>query len=343
MATTQKNSEKNVAPWLVKEQDFPTNGTHGEQMEFLLRYAVLAPSFYNSQPWKFAIDEKDEVINLYVNKKHWLKVADPNKRELYISIGCALENLLIAGEHFHLGNQVVYFPDTGNDDWVARVRLVTQRESQAPKPPELFQAIPQRHTNHHSYEGKPILEDQLSKLEEYVNETEYDVSIHVSIDPDIGKQIAKLVAHGDNILYANDKFCTELSNWYGKGIYGHPWFIDDVGKLATKDPQLGKSIAKQESKIINSAPVFAVLTARHDRPIFQVRTGQAFERITLEASLMGIQVYPMFQLMELPEMQSRMGDLFPDASGTPQLVFTMGYAEQEKELTPRLPVEEVLM
>ncbi len=46
-------SAKNYEAWDVQESDFPEKGTE-EQMEFLLRYAVLAPSGPNTQPWRFS-------------------------------------------------------------------------------------------------------------------------------------------------------------------------------------------------------------------------------------------------------------------------------------------------
>jgi hypothetical protein len=119
--------------------------------------------------------------------------------------------------------------------------------------------------------------------------------------------------------------------------------VEKTENLATTDPRLGENIAKRERQITGSAPVVAVLSSRYYDHTSEVRVGQTFERICLESALMGIQIYPLFQLMEIKEMQSRLQELIPDIKGYPQLVFTMGYAEQEKELTPRLPLEEVLV
>ena len=37
--------------WEVSEKDFPETGSIEAQLRFLLRYAILAPSVKNSQPW----------------------------------------------------------------------------------------------------------------------------------------------------------------------------------------------------------------------------------------------------------------------------------------------------
>ena len=44
-----------AAPWAIREDDFPDGGTPDEQLTYLLRYAILAPSGHNSQPWLFLV------------------------------------------------------------------------------------------------------------------------------------------------------------------------------------------------------------------------------------------------------------------------------------------------
>jgi nitroreductase len=60
----------------------------------IVQYATLAANGHNTQPWKFAI--KDNTIEIHPDYSRELTVVDPNHRELWISLGCALENLIIA-------------------------------------------------------------------------------------------------------------------------------------------------------------------------------------------------------------------------------------------------------
>lgn len=105
--------------WEVDEGDFPANGSDEEKLTFLLRYAILAPSSYNSQPWRFNVS--GDVIDLFADRSRWLKVADADQRELYLSLGSALENLRISADHFGYNCNITYFP--GPQDLVARVVL----------------------------------------------------------------------------------------------------------------------------------------------------------------------------------------------------------------------------
>ena len=119
--------------WDVKESDFPSKGTSEDKLVFLLNYAILAPSSHNSQPWKFNLS--GNVIRLFADRSGWLQVADADQRELYIGLGCALENLLVAAEHFGYSYRVIYLPE--NEDSVASINLIPNGE---PSPIRILQS-----------------------------------------------------------------------------------------------------------------------------------------------------------------------------------------------------------
>ena len=60
----------------------------------LIRQATKAPSGHNAQPWLFRI--KTDGIEIYADTARRLPVVDPHDRELFVSLGCAVENLCIA-------------------------------------------------------------------------------------------------------------------------------------------------------------------------------------------------------------------------------------------------------
>jgi len=93
---TQK--ESSTEAWELSASQFPAHGSARERLGFLLRYAILAPSTHNTQPWRFTTGS-DRLL-VYRDRSRWLQVADPSQRELHLSVGCALENLLIAARAF---------------------------------------------------------------------------------------------------------------------------------------------------------------------------------------------------------------------------------------------------
>ena len=103
---------------------FPAKGTAREKMMHLLRLAVLAPSIHNTQPWKFSVDRGR--IGIFADRTRWLAAADPDQRDLRMSLGCVLENLLIAARHYGYQPEVTYAPRATSPDFVAMVDLTRQ-------------------------------------------------------------------------------------------------------------------------------------------------------------------------------------------------------------------------
>jgi hypothetical protein len=50
--------------WDVSQQDFPESAAIETQLRFLLRFAILAPSPKNSQPWAFSVRDNKVFVAL---------------------------------------------------------------------------------------------------------------------------------------------------------------------------------------------------------------------------------------------------------------------------------------
>src|SRR6185295_15944150 len=96
-------------PWALREADYRALASRDERLKHLVRYAMLAPSNRNSQPWRFTVGR--DQITVHADLSRWQRISDSHQRELYISLGCALENLLIALEHFGFGHHVTLCPE----------------------------------------------------------------------------------------------------------------------------------------------------------------------------------------------------------------------------------------
>lgn len=331
-----------TTPWEVKEQDFPATGEIEERLKFLLRYAILAPSSHNSQPWKFSVGDNE--IRIFADKTRWLKVADADQRELHISVGCALENLLIAAEHFGYAHQVGYFPE-GGDSLLAVVKLIPQEKTERPRDPVLFEEILSRHTNHSIYETRPISESEMARLHACCDEEGFWFfpTSEAPNEAELRRQVDDLITRGDAIQLTDRTYRAELGFWIGQGVFGASWLMAKVSQLAVTYLDISKGQAKKDSELLMSAPVLAALGSATDNWTSQVKVGQIFERIALTASHLGIAAHPMSQILEVPDLKAELSKLLPKEKVSPQHTFRLGYAESEKEHTPRRPLEEVLL
>lgn len=333
------DDDPRLSPWWISAEDLVYSGDSRPVIGSLLKYAILAPSSHNTQPWKFRVGENE--IHLIADTTRWLPVADPDKRELYISAGCALENLLIAASYFGYGHRVEYLPDPANEDLVAIVGFDSTPRPVHFRSMRLFGAIADRRTSHHLFEDRALPSDQLRLLHSCTSGDGIEIIFFVGEEEK--RAIETLIVRSDAIHFADPAFRRELAHWIGEGAFGTPWLFAKIAQLAVAYLDLGKSVAKHDAAALMSAPVIGVIAARDDDRVTQVKVGQTFERIYLEATLNGISIQPMSQPVEIPELRAELANLLPMEGMLPHQPFRIGYAEPERSHTPRRPLEEMLL
>jgi nitroreductase len=326
-------------PWQINELNCPCDGDPVQRLKFLLRYAILAPSSHNTQPWRFSVAE-DRIL-VFVDKLKWLKVADADQRELHISIGCALENLIIAAEHFGYGHQVDYSPRAAEGKQFTELILTPGGEPSSFRSAELFGAILTRRTSRELYKARAVSEEDMRRLQ--ACRVEEGITLHMTSDPEIRRKADALVGRADAVQFSDPAFREELACWIGQGVFGAPWLFAKLSQLAASYLDLGSYVAKKDSDLLMNAPVFALLCSEENDRESQVKVGQVFERIALTAATLGIGIQPMSQLVQVPETKAELAKLTPFASAFPQQAFRLGYAEAEKGHTPRRRLEETLV
>ena len=326
-----------VSPRQTLERDsFPD--TSRERLRFLINFAALAPSTHNTQPWLFRVEA--DYIDVFLDESRWLEVADADKRELHISVGCALENLVVAAEHYGFRPSVTHFPDATNTALVARVELPLE-EPTPEHDATLFQALLTRHTNRRAYDSRPVSESVLEQLKACV--TEAGLELITSQDVTLKHRVDKLLVEADARQFADPLWREELGRWIGAGAFGQAWLLAKLAQLAVTYLDIGKSTAERDSEALMSAPVLAALVSRENDRLSQVLSGRAFERVFLRAESLGLRLHPMNQVLQVPDLKREFSGVLPRADIFPQLCFRLGYAEAEAARSPRRPLEEVLV
>lgn len=320
--------------WHLDEAAFPADKPLSDKLTFLINYAQLAPSSHNSQPWQFSI--QDNLVHLYPDLEHWLKIADPEQRELYISLGCALENLLIAAEHFQLGYQVSFFSDRDATQHFATITFAEGKPISNVRDPALFKAIQQRHTNRQAFLSRLIPKEELLQIK--AARLEQDLHLHFIANIEQKRQLARMVKTADKILFANPDYRRELAETLGEGAFGNTWPWSRLAEFLVQRFNLGARIGKQNAQHLMSAPVLVVLSTHREDAIEQIKIGQLYERIALTATKLGLCVQPLSQLLEIPSQRQELASLLPDNGLLPQHFFRLGYPSHPTTSTPRRPV-----
>jgi hypothetical protein len=326
-----------TGPWAISESDFPASRSLADRLRFLSRYAILAPSSHNTQPWRFRI--ADDRIELFMDEGRWLRVADRNQRELHISLGCALENLLVAARHFGLAHHTDYLPDPTNPLHAATVRLTTASGSLPDSLQDLFPMIAVRHTNHGEYDGRPVPPEVLDRLSGCCDEA--GLTVQLTTDQRIKQRVDDLVVRADAIEFANPLFREELGYWIGQGAFGTSWLMSKIGKLAVTYVNLGASIARNDSAVLMSSPVLGLISSERNDRASQIKVGQIYQRLTLLAAESGIWCQPLSQILQVEQIKAEVLPLQANPALFPQHPFRLGFAPPENHHTPRRPIEDV--
>jgi nitroreductase len=325
--------------WQIQASDFPAQGDLREQLLFLLRYAVLAASSNNSQSWRFAI--AGDCVRILLDERFWLPVCDPDRREMYLNAGCALENLLVAAEHFGFCHHVDYLPDARDPALVAVVQFARGGVPSDHRPPVLFDMLTKRQTSHRLHLERPLPADVLADLQGLC--IEQDIVLRLTTDRPTRRAFNSMVIRGDLQQFADPAFRRELSVWVGQGVLGTPWLTSQLLRLMVRYVDIGRTQSQRDSALVLSSPVLAVLASTRDDRTIQVKAGQVYERLSLAATALGIQTQPMSQPVEIPELLDELTRLLSPPVLFPQHPFRLGYAPPERRRTLRRPLRQVLV
>jgi len=337
-------------PWLnyqdqanQNRKPFEKSTTVSAVMVELVRYATLAPNGHNTQPWKFAI--KESAIEIHPDFTRHLPAVDPNERELWISLGCALENLLISARATGFEPEVTY-PDTA--DFI-RIDLTTN----IPQGGTLFDAIPLRQNTRSEYDGQPIKSADLNEVQTV--SLEPGVALHFVAAPADIEKVLEYVNQGNLIQYTDQAFIDELIHWlrFNKkealasldGLYslcsGNPEVPGWLGQMVVAGTKPQAQADADAKKLRSSSGAVVVVSESEDKTAW-VRTGQVYERMALKMTSLNIKSAFLNQPIEVEEVRSQFQNAMGLGTAKPQLLVRFGYADAMPQ-SVRRAVEQVLI
>ncbi len=326
-----------LQPWSLPES-VPVNDA-GAVARAALGAAVLAPSVWNTQPWRWEVE--GATIRLTLDPHRSLAVLDPDQRSAMMSLGAALENLQIALRAYGLQPTLATFPE----DVPGAVATVSWAPApQGPRDRLLFSAIPERRTNRHDYDGRGIYPQNRATLAAQVTD---DLRMHWIEEHDRLKSVAELAAdaaetrtrdrHEQRERWGWLRFGDDDARRRGDGVtvealdYG---VVASVFAGSYLDPgsallRFGaQSAGRKARSSIRSSGAVALITAPRDGRSSWLTAGQAYERIALRATTLGIAQ----QIIEEPVTSARYrGDLlraFGAPGEEPLMLIRFGHASR---------------
>ena len=324
------------------------NNMNAQHNDFytMVGYAVKAPSGHNTQPWKFRI--KENAIDIIPDFSKTLPVVDGNNRELFISLGCATENVCIAA------SALGYNADMSvSQEGIISIHL---QKPASVRQDTLFSQIEKRQTNRTVYNFQSI-EDSLMKNCLSVIPESQDIRFHYWKNGSEPYEILKeLIIDGNIVQMDDERFVTELKSWMrvnkkesmakkdglGYDVFGAPNLPAFIARPAIGSFLNSKKQNKGDRKKIESSSHFILFTTRNDTVSDWITLGRFMQRFLLKSTAHNIAHAYMNQPCEVGELRIKLKDQLNLHNEYPQILLRVGYGE-EAPYAKRKSVDEVIV
>ena len=303
-------------------------------------YASKAPSGHNTQPWKFHIT--DSTITVLPNLD-----VDRNNRELFISLGCAVENLCIAASYFGYTTHII--------ECSIEAIILELTKNALTIEDSLFHQIEKRQTNRNIYNGNKISDGILQQLQSIPKENGIQFYF-TEINTPFANTITQYIMKGNEIQMADIAFKNELLSWMRFNKKQVEATHNGLSYLVFGNPPLPRILArpivslflkpnaqnKSDRKKIDSSSHFVVCATQRDTIEEWINLGRTLQRFLLKVTEIGISYAFLNQPCEVAALAFDLREKLPVNKEHPTLIMRIGYAKQIP-YSPRKKIETLLV
>ena len=168
-------------------------------LQELVRCATLAPNGHNTQPWIF--EGAPDRVFMRPDFSRRTPIVDPDDHHIWVSLGCAAENMVIAAAALGRHAEVQFDPQ----------RIEVTLESTPPVSSPLVDAIFQRQCTRAEYDGRPLSSDALRELERAADRV--GVRLLLLTDRARIEGVIEYVTQGNSAQMQDPAFVAELKRW----------------------------------------------------------------------------------------------------------------------------------
>lgn len=196
----------------------------------LVRFATLAANSHNTQPWIFSV--RSNVIAIAPDFKRRCPAVDPDDHHLFVSLGCAAENLILAA------STLGWHADAAVDG----NRIVITLEEAPQSTSALAAAIPIRQCTRAAFDGRPAAPETLRRLEEACREP--NVAAILMTERTAIAGVTDYVLEGNSAQMRDKAFMRELVSWIRFNEAEALATMDGLFSPASGNPSLPSWVAR---------------------------------------------------------------------------------------------------
>ena len=298
----------------------------------IVKYAAKAPSGHNTQPWRFKTG--NGAISLMPDFTRALPVVDADNHALYISLGCALENLIIAANQFNYETKIEFTGDERMPQILVRLNAVPETEKSG-----LFDYIVKRQATRNKFGSDSIPSNVISDL---FNDAQDDgLQTELFLSGTSIKSLMPYIIEGTRRQFNNKAFVYELVRWIrfsekevmlkGDGIWTASMGLPDMGRFSgniiMKYLVSAGSEARRTEKLVTASAGLALFMVRQNDPYHWIKLGQSFQRFGLKAAKHQVSHSHLNMPCEEPEVRQKLIEDLQLKELTPLLLIRFGYSD----------------
>jgi Nitroreductase family len=340
-STTDDSYEKAVSK-IWRHANPTTTNAIAVQRE-LVRYATLAASSHNTQCWKFKLENRR--ISILPDLERRCPAVDPDDHHLYVSLGCATENLVQAAKAYGLQGTVDFKSGNSIDIHTEPTQAISS---------QLFKATPDRQSTRTDYDSQPLKNEELKQLESVAAGD--GVNLILLTDKQALEKILEYVIAGNTAQMNDPAFVKELKAWMrfngeeavrkGDGLFskssGNPTAPRWLGSLLFDLFFTPKAENEKYTHHIRSSAGIAIFVSDKSTKSHWIEAGRCYQRFALIAAALGIRTAFLNQPVEVATLRSQFARYLDIGDRRPDLVVRFGHGPMMPR-SLRRPIEAVMV
>ncbi|MEO8048635.1 MAG: hypothetical protein ABI684_15225 [Nitrospirota bacterium] len=312
----------------------------------ILRLASLAPSGHNTQPWTVKLVEPPRWI-IGSERTRWLPAVDPHNRELLLSIGAFLENLVVAANHYSYRVEYRLVATNPEDSDLLEVRL--QKDNAIPYQLEQMSL---RRTIRSGYLNRELRSEDLRQLTDglsewhyypagsaqakYLVETTIEANRKQAFRDDAQMELANWIRWSNrdaerfrNGLTPESMEITGFAGWFVRTFYDREKVMTEGFRIAGVDRVIEQ---------VRQGAGWLVVVSPDSEMTHLIETGRTFERLFLRVRSRSVAMHPMTQVLEEQPWSEQVATQL-GMKGQVQFILRVGYVSSYPDpVSLRMPV-----
>jgi hypothetical protein len=309
----------------------------------LVELGCRAPSYHNSQPWRWQTTA--DGLELWADTSRRLPLSDPAGRNLLISCGAALHHVQAVASATGWEAAVERFPAGPDSDLLARI--VLRASTPVPEAGAVLRAVRERRTDRRRFTSWPVPEDLLHSLARLAEI--WGAHAVPVVDVTDRFRIDRLVERAADEQARDDAIVLEQQAWIDHGpadgvpARALPAANDSsISRMPARFPAGGLDDPILELDVSDG---LIILCGYADKRQDWLRTGEALSAVWLRATMDGLSVVPLSQVVEVDATRHSLQHEVLGGLAAPHLLVRLGWqslSRKHLDVTPRRPVAEIL-